>query len=110
MKKIFSMSLRHKVQLERRVQVSDDAGGFAESWEKVATLWASIDRVRAGERYMAGLVTASATHLFRFRHVADISPSMRLSYEGRIFNIRSIHDVGERQRILEVYAEEGAAS
>jgi len=110
MKKLFTMSLRHKVTVERKTRVSDGAGGFEDDWEEVVTLWASIDRVRGGEHYAAGQVTAKATHKFLMRYHSAITADMRFSFSGKTYNIRSIENVGEKDRLLEIYAEEGAAA
>jgi SPP1 family predicted phage head-tail adaptor len=106
---LFNATLRHKVLLQKPVVVSDDAGGYTTTWETLATLWASIDRVQGGERYTHGQITASATHLFRMRYNRLILPEMRLVFGDRIFNIRHIHTLDERKHLMSVYAEEGVA-
>jgi len=109
MRKLFTMSLRHKVSLEQKSQVSDGAGGFETSWESVASLWAGIDKLRSSERFAGGQVTADATHKFTLRYHSGIRTDMRFNWNGRLFNIRVINDIDEKNRILEVIAEEGVA-
>lgn len=107
MKKFFTGTLRHKVILERRARVADGAGGYETAWETVTTLWASIERVRGSESYSAGKLSAKATHLFRLRYYSGIDTDMRLTFQNRTYNIRSIHNIDMRDRVLEVFAEEG---
>lgn len=109
MKKLFAMALRHKVTVQQRTRVADGAGGFEDGWETVVTLWASVDPIRGSERYAAGQVAATATHKFLMRYHSAIRADMRFSWNGTYYNIRSITNVGERDRFLEIYAEEGAA-
>ena len=105
--KKFPYALRHKVALEKPVRVSDGAGGYTITWELVATLWAEIRRLRGNEAQAQGKITASNAHLFTLRFRKDINEEMRFCYNARLFNIRSIHNVGEKNTSLEVYAEEG---
>ncbi|MDX2073482.1 MAG: phage head closure protein [Alphaproteobacteria bacterium] len=107
--KMFNASLRHKVFLERKIQTTDGAGGYTDAWETIATLWAGISRLRGGEKFSAGQLSASSTHVFRLRYNHNITTDMRFSYDERLFNIRALRNVDERKRILDVYAEEGVA-
>ena len=107
--KHFSYALRHKVTLEQKIHTNDGAGGYSTAWEPVATLWAEIRRLRGGETFAGGQVSATGTHLFRLRYRRGLTPEMRFCYDNRIFNIRSIHNISEGDRVLEVYAEEGVA-
>lgn len=107
MRKLFAMALRHKVTVEERTRVADGAGGFEEGWQEVVTLWASIDPVRASERYAAGQMAATATHKIVMRYHSAIKAPMRFSWNGKHFNIRAITNIGEKDRFLEIYAEEG---
>jgi SPP1 family predicted phage head-tail adaptor len=103
----FTSSLRHKVTLEQKVQTADGAGGFTTAWEQVAILWASIDRMRASESYNSGQLRTASSHVFRARYTSSITTDMRLVFGERIFNIRSINNPGEKNNMLEIYAEEG---
>lgn len=105
--RFLASNLRHKVTLERPALAPDSGGGYAQTWEEAATLWAAITRLRAGERYTNGQLTVSASHIFRLRYTSDITADMRFIFDGRAFNIRGIQNVDEKNRMLEVYAEEG---
>lgn len=107
MKKLLTHSLRHKVTLEKKTLVSDIAGGYQTGWQAVVTLWASINRLRGNERFTGGQLASASTHVFRMRFHSDISPDKRFIYDGRIFNIRVLHNVDEKDRMLDVYVEEG---
>ncbi len=105
--KTFISGLRHKVALESKTLVSDTAGGYETTWVLVSNLWASITRARGGEAFSSGQLSAKSTHIFRLRYNADIQPDMRFVFDGRVFNIRSLHNIEEKNRTLDVYVEEG---
>lgn len=106
---LFTRSLRHKVLLQQQTRVEDGAGGFETAWETVAVLWAAIEHKRGVEAMSGGKITSKTMVLFRLRYYANITTGMRFMFQERIFNIRSIHNKGEQNRILEIVAEEGVA-
>jgi len=105
--KMFTNSLRHKIILEQETQTDDGAGGFTTAWETVATLWASITRVRGTEAYAHGQLTARATHIFRMRYNAGVTADKRFTFDNRPYNIRALHNPSQKNHILEVWVEEG---
>lgn len=107
--KIFSPSLRHKVQLEEKTQTLDTAGGYENTWKPVAILWASIRRLRGNESFLHGQRTARSSHIFRLRYNRDIKVNQRFTFNGRHFGILTLHVIDEKDRIVDVYVEEGGA-
>lgn len=108
--KLFTSTLRHKVILQQKNMIADGAGGFTASWQDIATLWAEIKQLKASEKYTGGQVTPTATHIFRLRYNDDVTTGMRFSYDGRFFNIRALHNIGELSEVLDAYVEEGVAA
>lgn len=103
--------LNQRVTIQQPVYTDDAAGGGTVVWNDVATVWAEI-RSRgggAGERLFAGKLEASATHEITLRYRSDVTPAMRVSYDGRVFNIRRVEDVDAAGVLLELLAEEGVA-
>lgn len=103
--------LRHRVQLQAPNETSDEAGGSSISWENVATLWAEITPLQAGryERVFAEQLGERLTHRITLRYRADINSTQRILFGERLFNIRSVVNVGEAGVIAEILAEEGVA-
>lgn len=77
-----------------------------ETWADIATIWSSIEPVRGREYFQAASVNAENTIRFRIRYRQGIRPSMRLIYSGRIFDIKSVIDVNERHREIELMCQE----
>lgn len=93
--------LRHRVAVELAAGVPDGAGGEADVvWDTVATLWASVVPVSAGEAIVAGHFSGVVTHAITFRWRADIAGGMRVAYRGRTFRILAVHDPDETRRYL----------
>ena len=106
--------LRHRITLQQEIKTADGAGGYTRSWQNVTDLWAEINiissRFRYGrERLYAGQIQSELTHKIIIRYRSGITASMRLLFENRVFNIRSIANLQENDEILELLVEEGVA-
>lgn len=112
--------LKHRLSLQQEVLTADDAGGFVRGWQEIAQLWADLQPITGGgsklntssgkEVFMAGQVQAQISHRITLRWREGVSPSMRLVFEGRAFNIRYVADIGEANEVLELLVQEGVAA
>jgi SPP1 family predicted phage head-tail adaptor len=100
--------LRHRVTVESAAGAADGAGGEAVTWDTLATLWAHIEPVNAGEKIVAGHLSGVVTHDVTFRWRDDIAGGMRIAYRGRTFRILAVHDPDETRRYLVARATEEA--
>lgn len=107
MKKSTSSRLRHRLELQSEAQAADGGGGYARSWEHVAYVWAEVIPLEGRERLFADKIQAEATHRIHIRYRDDITTSHRLLFENRIFSIRAIRNIQERDDELEILVEEG---
>lgn len=103
--------LRHRVTLQQRERSDDAAGGSSVSWSNVAIVWADLRSRSSGadERAVGEKLEAFSTHEMTIRYRANITSDMRVSYKGRLFNIRRVDDVDGANVILELLLEEGVA-
>lgn len=102
-------SLRHHITLQERSDAPDSGGGTATAWVDVAQLWASVEILSGTEQVQAMSVRATRRYRVRTRYRADINAANRFLHDGRVLNIRSVRDVGERRQWLEFSCEEGVA-
>ncbi len=115
-KKSASSSLRHRVTLQQEQKTEDGQGGYIRSWVDVADIWAEIVPIMSagqsasGESYRDGQLQTRTTYKIRMRYRAGVTTGMRLSYDSRVFNIRSIVNPQELGEMLEMLAEEGVAT
>jgi len=99
-------ALRHRLTLEERVKAEDGGGGFTESWDAVATLWAAIRPVSGDEQLVGGRLAGNVSHLITLRYRDGVVPEMRFRQGERIFEIRAVIDPDERKCWLRCPCEE----
>lgn len=106
--------LRHRITLQRAELTPGDGGQFQTEWQDVATVWAEVtpldNRVWTAETLQDGQLAARVTHAVLLRYRDGVTADMRVSFRGRHFNILSVVNIGERNRVLRLLAEEGAAT
>ena len=98
--------LRHRVTLERPVDLADGAGGASRTWAKVEDLWAAITPASASERLAAEALESTATHRIRIRHRAGVTSAMRFVLGTRILRIEAVTDPDQRGRWLDCLCRE----
>lgn len=98
--------LSSRVALERPVRTSDGSGGATVDWAEVATLWAAIEPVAAGEAFAADRLATRVTHRITIRHRADVEGGMRIVHRGRVLRIEAWRDPDEARRFLVLEAVE----
>ena len=106
------VSLRHRIAIEAESRTDDGGGGSSNPWAApvlVARVWAAIEPLRGTERLRAQQLDDTVTHKILLRYRADIRAEHRVTFRGRVFNIRSIVNLEERNRWLELLCEEGVA-
>jgi len=87
------------------VTVTKDAsGGLVSTWGTFATVWAKKKDIRGEEYFAAQQSNARVDSIFTIRWLPGVLPTMRISYDGQWWDIRSINELG-RNEGLELYAE-----
>jgi SPP1 family predicted phage head-tail adaptor len=102
--------LTKRVDIEKPVRTSDGGGGFTESWQLVATVWAGLEPLRGSEDYSDLRLIGKTNYRITIRHRDGIEPRMRVNFNNRTFNIRAVLNLDEANEILELIAEEGVAT
>lgn len=117
--KTLSSSLRHRITLQEEIRTPDEGGGYIRSWQDVAELWAEIipyagtgnfSRGSGKERVAGGQMQAENSYRLILRYREGVTTLMRIIFDGRVFNIRSVVNVNERNEILELWIQEGVAT
>lgn len=105
--------LRHRITLQQPVLTAGEGGHYSIAWQDVATLWASVrpleNRGLTAEALFAEQLVAKVSHEVVLRYRAGVAADMRVVFEGRYFNIRSVVNVDERGETLRLLVEENAA-
>ena len=101
-------TLRHWLTFEKPPvsPTRDTTGAEVEAWEPVVSVWGSIEPLVGREYVAAQQVNAELSHRIRVRYHPDFTPTMRILYGTREFNIISLLNREERNVELEIYATE----
>lgn len=106
---LHSGMLSYKVAVERLTLTPDGIGGSVSTWATLYQPWAYITPVGTWEKLQGMQLESPITHTIYIRYNDDITVRDRISFRGRLFNIRSVVDMEEKKIFLELKAEEGAA-
>jgi SPP1 family predicted phage head-tail adaptor len=98
--------LRHQITIQQSTPAQNAKGEPIDSWGTFATVWASIEPIGGGERFAADQVIADATHRVTIRYTAGVEPKMRVLFGSRVFDIREVRNLEERNRTMELTCRE----
>jgi SPP1 family predicted phage head-tail adaptor len=98
--------MRHRVTIQQRVSGVDAAGGVRNTWEDFATRWASVDWAAGSEVWGSAQRSGRVPAVFRLRYLAGVTPAMRLTLDGKVYNVLSAVDQEGRKAELVITAEE----
>jgi len=99
-------NLDRRLMLQEPVRTADDAGGASIAWSLVAEVWAAVRPGGGGEALEGDALRGRTTHEVWLRHRNDVRPDMRFLFGARAFDIRSVVEVGGRQRFLKCMCTE----
>ena len=99
-------ALRHRISIEEPVRTPDEGGGAEITWNQVAAVWAEITPKSGREVFESDQLGGRITHEVRLRYRQGIIAKMRLTYQGRIFDIRHVASPSERREWLICACEE----
>jgi SPP1 family predicted phage head-tail adaptor len=92
--------LDRRITIQRATVTPNEFNEPIETWGDLVTVWAKRRDASAAEAYRAQEVGAEITARFTVRWsmtVASVKPNDRVSFEGRLYNITAVRDVGRRQ-------------
>ena len=74
------------------------------TWGTFASVWAWVKPMTARERFASDALRASRVSNFRIRWLSGVLPTMRIRFDGEIYRILGLSEVG-RRRFLDITAE-----
>ena len=98
--------LRHRVTIESETRTSDGAGGASVAWIVVADVWAAIQPQRGSENLTLDRVAGAVPYDIWIRYRTGVTPSMRVRFGARVFDIRAVVDTEDRGHWLKLMALE----
>lgn len=97
-------SLDRQITIQQASVTLDSYGQPSESWSTFATVNAWKREPSARERFTSNQRVAQETVTFRTRYLDGVTPKMRISYDGRTYDILGVTELGRRDG-LDLYAE-----
>lgn len=82
--------LRHRVQIERAVTVTNSFGETETVWEPFAERWAAVEPLSGREMFLAEQAQSEVSTRITIRHTPGISAAMRAKFRGEVFDIRAV--------------------
>jgi len=102
--------MRHQITLQGQGSTRDSGGGISAGWSTIASVYADIKPKSGKEVYAQGKLVGSVSHEITVRYRTDITNASRISFDSKLFNIRAIINVDERDRFLKLLCEQGVAT
>lgn len=99
-------TLRHRVVIQEKVVTRNDFNEEVITWDEVATVWASVEDLSGREFLERRREGAEVTTRIRIRYRSGLHAAMRVTWDGRTFNIEGIADPTGRKRELVVMCRE----
>lgn len=99
-------AMRSRLELQSPVEAPDAYGQPTKTWVTLRSCWAQLSMITGQEQVNAGQMKATATHQVMTRYTGDVDPSMRLIYNGRVFNILVVNNIDELNLQYQIMATE----
>jgi len=101
---------RHRISLLQLVVTEDEIGQQIEDWQPVRECWAAIKTVSGREYLAAASIQAERTYRFIIRFTPGIHENMRVVFQDRLFDIKSVLNDNEDRKTLTIIATERVES
>ncbi|WP_378210006.1 phage head closure protein [Anoxybacteroides rupiense] len=99
---------RHRITFLKPVTLTDEIGQEITEWLILKRVWAMIKTVKGQEFFSVASVQAERTYRFIIRHTKGIDETMKIEYDGRLFDIQSVLNDDEERKTLTIIATERA--
>ena len=98
--------LNKRIEIQAATRVSDEMGGFTETFSTIATVWAAIWPLSATETVQSMQTDMVVSHRIRMRYRSMMRPSWRLKFGEKFYNIVSIINPNMKNEYLDIMAKE----
>lgn len=88
--------LRERVTVQIASGTTNALGETVLAWSNSSAVWASVEGVSAREALLAGQQETTVSHRVRIRYLPTLTQQMRFSWRGRVLDIVSLLEHGNR--------------
>jgi len=99
-------ALNKRIIIQQLAVTVNDNGFETEAWTTYKTVWAAAVNLSGREYYAAVAVQAEKTTEFVIRYLAGVTTKMRISFQGKCYNINSIDNVDYANKFIVLRAME----
>ena len=96
--------LRHRVSFYEVLRTTDEQGGFVETLNKIADVWAKVDDRKVSSKVEADRYTGKDEKVLTVRYESYIDTQKKVSFGDKMHEIVAIENVdGNKIRYLRLY-------
>jgi SPP1 family predicted phage head-tail adaptor len=99
-------TFKYRAIIQNVSRISDGQGGYSETWANVATVYCSVEPVKAYERFQAMQSAVPATHKIVMRYHPQVDATSRIVFRDRAFSAKEVIDQNYEGRFLTIKAIE----
>lgn len=101
-------TLDRRITLQVRTDTMNAVGQPIPAWaDWVVNLPAAYEPARGREYFAAQALTVTEPARFRIRYLTGVVPGMRISYDGKIWDVAAVEEMYGRENEMHLYAETG---
>jgi len=99
-------ALNKTIVLQSKTEVDDGMGAFTSTWGDEYTVKGAIWPVTGKEMIQNSALTSTISHKIQIRYLPDVKATWRVKYGTRLFNILSVINQNERNRVIDLICKE----
>jgi SPP1 family predicted phage head-tail adaptor len=94
-------TLRHRIQIQRKVAGSDDGYRPRYDWQTIATVWAEVAPTTGTERERDDGIVTEQRYRIKMRHNPELRRTDRILHRGEAIDLTSVIDIDGLRRITQ---------
>ena len=94
--------LDRRIVIQSASRTADLYGQTVPSWSTYVTVWAALDNKSASSAVLQEQETSTNRVTWRVRSSSEtraVTPKFRISYDGEIYNILAVQEVGRKNEL-----------
>lgn len=98
--------LKHRITFQELINTKNEYGELENNWNDTLTVWAEVRPTSGKSFFNAKQVNSEISHSVYIRYRKGLSPSMRIKFKERTFEILYIMNVNENNTLMQIYCKE----
>jgi SPP1 family predicted phage head-tail adaptor len=99
-------TLDQRIALQVNTLAPDGGGGYTESWQTYAVVWAKIVPLGAGDTFGSDRLESRVRHRVMLRRRDDIMAGHRLAVDSRTLKVHAVFNQDVRAQFMTLLCEE----